>query len=75
LNLTIKDRRELRNDVGQVRGFAGSKVDNSTKHIVTPLKFTSSEKLLALCFIGFMTLGMRYQTHHWMLSTGSNPHH
>jgi hypothetical protein len=31
-------------------------------------------KLQALGFIGFMTLGMHHQEHHWMLANGKSPH-
>ncbi|PHR00051.1 MAG: hypothetical protein COB39_00190 [Marinosulfonomonas sp.] len=32
-------------------------------------------KLRALGFFGIMAIGMHHQDHHWMMATGSNPHH
>lgn len=33
------------------------------------------DKLRAIGFFGIMALGMHHQDHHWMMATGSNPHH
>lgn len=41
---------------------------------VTPPDQVSMIKLQALGFIGFMTLGMHHQQHHWMLANGKAPH-
>ena len=41
---------------------------------VTPPDPASMIKLRALDFIGFMTLGMHHQEHHWMLANGMSPH-
>lgn len=32
-------------------------------------------KLVALGFFGVMAQGMHHQDHHWMMASGSNPHH
>ncbi len=32
-------------------------------------------KLRAFGFFGIMAIGMHHQDHHWMMATGSNPHH
>ncbi len=32
-------------------------------------------KLRALGFFGIMAIGMHHQDHHWIMATGSNPHH
>ena len=41
---------------------------------VTPPNPASMIKLQALGLIGFMTLGMHHQQHHWMLATSLSPH-
>lgn len=41
---------------------------------VTPPDTASMIKLRALGFIGFMTLGMHHQRHHWMMANGKSPH-
>ncbi len=41
---------------------------------VRPPDPASMVKLRALGFIGFMTLGMHHQEHHWMLVNGMSPH-
>lgn len=33
------------------------------------------DKLRAIGFFGIMALGMHHQDHHWMMATGTNPHH
>lgn len=33
------------------------------------------DKLRAIGFFGIMAMGMHHQDHHWMMATGSNPHH
>jgi len=33
------------------------------------------DKLRAFGFFGIMATGMHHQDHHWMMATGSNPHH
>jgi len=32
-------------------------------------------RLKAIGFFGILTSGMHHQSHHWMMATGSNPHH
>jgi len=34
-----------------------------------------THKLRAFGFFGIMAMGMHHQDHHWMMATGSNPHH
>jgi hypothetical protein len=41
---------------------------------ITPPDPATMMKLQALGFIGFMTLGMHHQEHHWMLANGKSPH-
>ncbi|WP_456389425.1 hypothetical protein [Profundibacter sp.] len=33
------------------------------------------DKMRAIGFFGIMALGMHHQDHHWMMATGTNPHH
>jgi hypothetical protein len=41
---------------------------------ITPPDPAAMIKLRAIGFIGFMTLGMHHQEHHWMLAKGMSPH-
>ena len=48
--------------------------DSGAALTVTPPDAASMIKLRALGFIGFMTIGMHHQEHHWMLVNGMSPH-
>ena len=49
-------------------------IDNGVITTVTPPNTAAMIKLHALGFIGFMTLGMHHQQHHWMIANGMSPH-
>jgi hypothetical protein len=72
-------KRMVTAHVATMNGVDGWKIeakpsDTGAVMTVTPPNSAAMSKLRALGFIGFMTLGMHHQQHHWMLANGMSPH-
>jgi hypothetical protein len=55
--------------------FTAELTANGGVLVVNPPKSADMAKLDGLGFIGFMTMGMHHQEHHWTIVNGGQPHH